>query len=137
MLSSALIIALLPAAMAAAGSAAEEGAPEAGAAPPAVYLVAARQKPVIAESLRRAGIHLADDILDAPEMLRVTVGASKGSKVCGTYNNVIYALRAEGETVLELKDEGWTGTCLPNVFDALSEQLARALSHRRQSGGDG
>ena len=102
---------------------------------PAVYLIAARQKPRIVESLRQAGVRLADDILDTPLTLRVTVGNEKGFRSCGTRNNVKYAVRVGGATTLELKDAGWTGACEPNVFDRLSARLARALS-ADPAGGD-
>ena len=94
----------------------------------AVYLVAARQKGRIAESLSNAGLRVVDDILDSPALLRVTVGNEKGFQRCGTRNNVKYALHVGGAQVLELTEAGWTGTCEPNVFDELSARLARALS---------
>jgi hypothetical protein len=113
----------------------EPAAPGVAVPEPAVYLVAARQKARIAESLRRAGIRVADDILDSPALLRVTVGNEKSFRSCGTRNNVKYALRIGGATGVELKKAGWTGTCEPNVFDDLSAQLAHALraTHRGES----
>ena len=95
---------------------------------PTVYLVAARQKPRIADSLRSARVRVADDVLDAPMLLRVTVGDEKGFRDCGTRNNVKYSLRVGGAEILGLAAVGWTGTCEPNVFDELSARLARALS---------
>lgn len=98
----------------------------------AVYLVAARQKPRIAESLRRAQVQVVADILDSPALLRVTVGNEKGFRSCGTRNNVKYSLRIGVVEALQLTEDGWTGTCEPNVFDALSARLARALSETHQ-----
>jgi hypothetical protein len=115
-------------------SAGDEEEPRPAAPGPSVYLVAARQKARIAESLRRVGLHVVDDILESPALLRVTVGNEKGFRSCGTRNNVKYALHIGGAPALELKEDGWTGTCEPNVFDELSAQLARALPGTHQGG---
>jgi hypothetical protein len=93
----------------------------------ALFLVAARQKPRIAESLRLAGFEPAADLLDAQFLLRVTVGNEKGFRDCGTLNNVKYSLRMEGQTILEITGSGWTGTCSPNLFDDLSQRLRKSL----------
>jgi hypothetical protein len=92
-----------------------------------VFVVAARQKPRIVESLAAAGITVSTDLLAAGFMLRVTVGADQGFAGCGTRNNVKYSLRHEDVAVLDLVDKGWTGTCRPNVFDAMSQRLALSL----------
>ena len=98
-----------------------------------VFLVATRQKPRILESLGAAGIAVAPDLLDAGFMLRVTIGVDQGSQACGTRNNVKYALRRENAAVVELADKGWTGTCTPNVLDALSQRLAETLASGNRS----
>lgn len=92
---------------------------------PRVFLVAAQQKERIAESLQEAGFELADDLLDAPYLLRVTLGNEKDFRACGTLSNVKYSLRHEGRSVVDLTAAGWSGTCKPNVFDEMSERLIR------------
>ena len=96
--------------------------------PRTVFVMAARQKPRIVESLAAAGVEVSANLLDAGFVLRVTIGADQGFSSCGTRNNVKYSLRREGLIELELVEKGWTGTCEPNVFDALSARLARALA---------
>ncbi len=88
-----------------------------------VFLVAAREKPRIRDSLTQVGFEVVADLLDAPYLLRVTLGVKKGRRDCGVLSNVKYALRENGETILELKGAGWTGSCEPNVFDAMSLEL--------------
>ena len=116
-------------------STAAEAPPSPGGDPVSgVYLVAARQKPRIAESLKRGGVRLVEDLLESPLMLRVTVGNEKGFRSCGTRNNVKYALHLDGVKILEFADEGWTGSCEPNVFDAMSAQLGQKLAESAGAG---
>ncbi len=92
-----------------------------------VFLIAAQQKPRIIESLATAGIMVSTDLLEAGFTLRVTVGIDQGWRGCGNRNNVKYSLRRDSVAVLDLAAKGWTGTCTPNVFDLLSQQLAGTL----------
>ena len=93
-----------------------------------VFVMAARQKPRIIESLAAAGIEVSTNLLEAGFTLRVTVGADQGREDCGSRNNVRYALRLENAAVLDLAEKGWTGICTPNVFDVLSGRLAGAFA---------
>lgn len=92
--------------------------------------MAPRQKPRIAEALTEAGFGIAMDLLETPLFLRVTVGNEKGFRSCGTRNNVKFALRREGNTVLEFTEAGWTGSCEPNVFDMLAKRLASEIQNQ-------
>jgi hypothetical protein len=94
---------------------------------PSIYVIAAKQKPAAVASLRRAGIVVVDDLAESSHQLRVTLGVDKSFRDCGTLNNVKYALRSEGRSILELQARGWTGECQPSVFDEMSQQLARAV----------
>ncbi len=94
--------------------------------PPVVQVTAAKQKDAIVRALRAAGVQIGDHA--APYLLRVTLGVDQGSKPCGTLNNVRYAVRREGRTLLEVTAKGWTGTCVPNVFDEASQALQRQLA---------
>lgn len=94
-------------------------------APPRMRVTAAQQKERIVAALHAAGVQVSDG--DAPYLLRVTLGVDQGRRECGTLNNVRYALRREGRTLLEITAKGWTGTCLPNVFDDASRLLQRHL----------
>lgn len=96
-----------------------------------VFVTAARQKPRIAESLTAAGFAVRTNLLDARHLLRVTIGIDHGWSGCGTRNNVRYSLRRRDVALLELSEKGWTGTCTPNVFDALSHRLAEAFARER------
>lgn len=90
---------------------------------PAVFLVATRHKAAIASSLERAGFRLADDLLEAPYYLRVTVGVDRFPSSCGSVANVKYELSRDGTVLRTLSAAGWTGSCEENVFRALSRSL--------------
>ena len=90
---------------------------------PRVFLVATREKERIALSLTEARIALADDIVGAPFLLRVTLGSEKASRACGAFANVKYSLRREEHEIFLIVASGWTGSCEPNVFEALSRTL--------------
>jgi hypothetical protein len=92
-----------------------------------LFLVAAQQKAEISASLRSVGFQLADDLLDAPYFLRVTLGNEQGSRSCGALQNVKYSLRRDGIEVLSIAGKGWSGSCQPNVFDLASRELAAAF----------
>lgn len=94
---------------------------------PAVFVTAARQKEEIARALRGAGFQVVDRVDDSPYLLRVTVGVDQGSQPCGTLNNVRYELRSEGTSVIVAEAKGWTGSCEPNIFDAVSGALRRRV----------
>lgn len=94
---------------------------------PAMYLTAARQKEEIARALRGAGFQVVDRVEDSPYLLRVTIGVDQGSRPCGTLNNVRYELRLQGRTVVEAEAKGWTRSCEPNIFDAVSRELRRRV----------
>lgn len=90
---------------------------------PAIYVTAARHKEEIVRSLRAVGFRIADEPVESQYLLRVTVGIDQNTQACGTLNNVRYALRTEGRTLVEAVAKGWTGTCEPNVFNVVSREL--------------
>ena len=92
-----------------------------------LFLVAAQQKEEIAASLTAVGFELVDNLLNAPYFLRVTLGNEQGFRSCGTLQKVKYSLRSNGEEVLLVANEGWSGSCEPNVFDLASHDLASAF----------
>jgi hypothetical protein len=92
-----------------------------------IFVVAAREKERVTESLSAAGFRIVDNRLNAAYVLRATIGTDQSYSHCGAFHNVKYQLSAEDHPVLELKAKGWTGNCEENVLDALSEQLASAL----------
>lgn len=94
----------------------------------AVFVIAARQKTQIENSLHRAGIALAEDITNAAYLLRVTIGNEKGWRECGTLNNVKFALRRNSEDIVLITGSGWTGDCNPTIFDRVSKALRDSFS---------
>lgn len=95
---------------------------------PTVFLVAAKEKGAVRASLERAGFKVERDHLATPHFLRVTVGFTQGFRSCGQEHNVRYELVIEGKRVIDLRRRGYTGTCVPNVLDALSEDLYERLA---------
>jgi hypothetical protein len=89
----------------------------------AVFLTAARQREAVKRSLESAGIRVIESGV-APYTLRVKIGSSRGTRECGSKNNVIYSLSAYGRTVLGMKGRGWTGSCPDSMLDDMSALLA-------------
>jgi hypothetical protein len=79
----------------------------------------------IAESIKNAGLRLATGGAPPDYMLQVQVGSSRSSSDCGTVNNVAYILNSSAGRILVLKGRGPTGSCSPNIFDDMSQLLAR------------
>jgi len=88
-----------------------------------LFLVATREKPEIAAHLQAAGFELAERLIDAPFLLRATLGVPQGFRSCGDNRNVKFALQRDGRALLELSARGWTGSCEPSIYDSLSAQL--------------
>jgi hypothetical protein len=84
----------------------------------------------IERSLRDAGFDTGGDWGGTSYGLEVRLGSARSSKDCGTMNNVVYTLRKGPQRVLEIKARGMTGSCSPNVFDDMSQTLARYFRHR-------
>ncbi len=91
---------------------------------PAIYLQASVQRPRVAESLRNAGVHLAETFAEADYILNVKVGKRHRTQACGGSSNISYILDGRANHLMVIKARGLTGTCLPNVFDAMSQKLA-------------
>jgi hypothetical protein len=105
-----------------------------------VFVMAGQQKERIAESLTAAGFIVGSDLLAAPHVLRVNIGISQGWDDCGNRSNVKYAYQRADWRPLRLSEKGWTGTCSPNVFDALSQRLAYTIVREirsRETGSEG
>ena len=90
---------------------------------PAVYLQATVQGPRIAESLRTAGVRLVESYGEADYILNVNVGRRRRNQECGGSSNIAYILDGRGSHLMVIKGRGLTGTCAPNVFDAMSQKL--------------
>jgi len=88
-------------------------------------------------SLERAGFTVESDHLATPHFLRVTIGLSQDSLPCGHKHNVRYELAVGGARVIDLRRVGYTGSCVPNVLDALSEDLYGRLALPTATKGDG
>ncbi len=94
---------------------------------PKIFIQATVQQGWIVESLRNAGIDAQDSLPGADYTLLVKVGRNRRSTQCGGISNVAYLLSGGGRYVLVLKGRGPTGSCIPNVFDDMSQKLASYL----------
>jgi hypothetical protein len=95
---------------------------------PAVFVVAVSQREPINRSLEKAGVRVIESGV-APYSLRVKIGSSRGTRECGSKNNVNYLLSAYGSTVLGMKGRGWTGDCQDNMLDEMSALLAAQFAN--------
>ena len=93
-------------------------------ADPAVFLQASVQRPRVAESLRNAGVRLAESFAEADYILNVNVGRRHKNQTCGGSSNIAYILDGRDRHLMVIKGRGLTGTCVPNVFDDMSQKLA-------------
>jgi hypothetical protein len=91
---------------------------------PAVYLLAGAQRPRVAESLRNAGVRLAESFAEADYILNVNVGRTRAAQACGGSSNIAYILDGRDRHLMVIKGRGFTGTCTPNIFDGMSQKLA-------------
>ncbi len=92
--------------------------------PKVVFLASSEQEARIESALKGAGFEITRTWQSGEYQLRIDVGAVHQSRDCGTLNNIRYQLISQGQEALQLKGRGWTGTCTPNIFDAMSEKLA-------------
>jgi len=104
---------------------------------PTVFLVSAKEKDAVRASLENAGFTVENDHLATPHFLRVTIGLSQNFLACGEKHNVRYELAIERARVIDLRRVGYTGTCVPNVLDALSEELYERLALPAAMKGEG
>jgi hypothetical protein len=93
-------------------------------ADPAIFLQATVQRSRIAESLRKAGVRLAESHAEADYILNVNVGRRRQTQACGGSSNIAYILDGRSGHLMVIKGRGLTGTCVPNVFDDMSQKLA-------------
>jgi hypothetical protein len=94
---------------------------------PTIFLQANVQRPRIAESLRKAGVHLAESYSEADYILNVNVGRRRKNQTCGGSSNIAYVLDGRDRHLMVIKGRGLTGTCVPNIFDDMSQKLASYL----------
>ena len=94
---------------------------------PSIVVIAARQREAVITALTAAGFRIAERVQESPYLLRVTLGVDQGSRACGTLNNVRYALRRDQQTIVEVSAKGWTGTCVPSVFNDASRALRASV----------
>jgi hypothetical protein len=90
---------------------------------PSIFVQATVQRPRIEESLRQAGVRLADSYGDADYILNVNVGRRRGNQTCGGSSNVAYILDGKTGHLMVIKGRGMTGTCTPNIFVDMSQKL--------------
>jgi hypothetical protein len=90
---------------------------------PAIIVEANRQIPRIEESLRQAGVRLAESYAEADYILKVNVGRRRGNQTCGGTSNVAYILDGKTGHLMVVKGRGLTGTCIPNIFVDMSHKL--------------
>jgi hypothetical protein len=95
---------------------------------PTVFLVAAKEKVAVRASLENADFTVENNHLATSNFLRVTVGLSQDFLACGQKHNVRYELAVDGTLAIDLRRVGYTGTCVPNVLDDLSEELYERLA---------
>ena len=91
---------------------------------PAIYLQAIGHKARVAESLRDAGVRLTESDSEADYTLNVNVGKVRGRRDCGNVSNIDYILYSNGRRLMVIEGRGLMGTCVPNVFDRMSQKLA-------------
>ena len=89
-----------------------------------IFLQANVQRPRIAESLRKAGVRLSESYSEADYILNVNVGRRHKNQTCGGSSNIAYILDGRNRHLMVIKGRGLTGTCVPNVFDDMSQKLA-------------
>ena len=90
---------------------------------PAIFVQATAQIPRIEESLRQAGVRIAESYGDADYILNVNVGRRRGNLPCGGTSNVAYILDGRAGHLMVIKGRGMTGTCTPNIFVDMSQKL--------------
>ncbi len=96
---------------------------------PVIWLMAAKQLDRIERSIRDAGLIPTNNPGRTSYGLVVKLGRTRVTRACGTINNVVYILSRAGQRVLVIKGRGMTGSCSPNVFDDMSQQMARYFQH--------
>ena len=94
---------------------------------PAIFLQSNAQRPRIAESLRKAGVRLAESYGEADYILNVKVGKRRNNQTCGGSSNIAYVLDGRGRHLMVIKGRGLTGTCASNIFDDMSQKLATSF----------
>ena len=98
---------------------------------PSVLLSANDEQDRVAEALSNAGVAVAADMRQATLILTARLGTPRGTKhKCGGIRNVVYELSQRGGLVAVIKARGLTGTCTPNILDAMSEELAALVQGR-------
>jgi hypothetical protein len=91
---------------------------------PTIFLQATVQRPRIIDSLRNSRLRPATSYAEADYVLNVVVGKRRVKMECGGTHNVIYTLEGNGRQLMGIKGRGLTGSCIPNIFDDMSEMLA-------------
>jgi len=89
-----------------------------------IYLSVRVERERIAQSLQDAGFTTTARLADAQYTLEVTAGRSRRGTSCGHVRNVSYILTDRAQRVMAIKGRGLTGSCVPNIFDAMSRELA-------------
>ena len=90
---------------------------------PRITLTSSPRNDRVAQSIKDAGLQIATSGSRTDYFLQVNVGRSRGSRDCGTVNNVAYILNGTAGRVLVLKGRGPTGSCSPNIFDDMRRLL--------------
>jgi hypothetical protein len=91
---------------------------------PTIYLQVIGHKNRVAKSLRDVGVHLTELDSETDYTLNVNVGKVRGRRDCGNVSNVDYMLYSDGRLLMVIEGRGLMGTCVPNIFDGMSQKLA-------------
>jgi len=102
--------------------------------PMKLYVMTNDELGAVVEQLERAGFEIANDPTNAPGVLHVRLGSSRGSRECGLNRNASFDLRLNSVRVAVIKGRGYTGTCSPNILGAMSTELARLYSPDHREG---
>jgi len=93
--------------------------------PPRLYVTANAERWAVLAALEKTGFSIVSDFREAPLVLAVTLGASRGSAECGSIRNVVYELSHGGVRIAVIRGRGYTGRCSPNILHDMSAELAR------------
>jgi hypothetical protein len=98
---------------------------------PSVLLSTNDEQDRVAKTLANAGVAVATDMRHATLILTARLGTRHGTNnKCGGIRNVVYELSQRGGLVAVVKARGRTGTCTPNILDAMSGELAALVQGR-------
>lgn len=98
-----------------------------------VFVATAEQQDRVIQALKANGFATSRKPVEGGYVLRVLFGDSRATKECGTLSNVIFTLYssagvAAGYPLAQIKARDYSGSCEPNVLDAMAAKLASVAS---------